>query len=239
MKRELLVTAAALALIASTNVASAQSGEQMRGPGAAQQQLNNKEQDQGIKSGQIGTGGGATEEINREKSGKTQTQKQDAQPKPGMAQKEQNDQPGVKEKRSTQNQNGQAKPSTAQKETAPSTAQKESAPSTAQKESGSQTGTKEQQSTQNQGSGKSVQLSQEQRTKIHATIVNQKAERVTNVNFSVKVGTRVPRTVHFYPLPVQIIEIVPEYRGYEYILVGDEIVIIDPRTLEIVAIIPA
>jgi Protein of unknown function (DUF1236) len=40
-------------------------------------------------------------------------------------------------------------------------------------------------------------------------------------------------------LPEEIVRIVPEYRGYEYFLVGDEIVIIDPSTLEIVAIIPA
>ncbi len=34
-------------------------------------------------------------------------------------------------------------------------------------------------------------------------------------------------------------EIVPQYRGYDYIIVGDEIVIIEPRTMRIVAIIPA
>jgi hypothetical protein len=45
--------------------------------------------------------------------------------------------------------------------------------------------------------------------------------------------------VHVVVLPEEIVRIVPEYRGYEYFLVGDEIVIVDPRTLEIVAIIPA
>ncbi|MFZ1150423.1 MAG: DUF1236 domain-containing protein [Xanthobacteraceae bacterium] len=33
--------------------------------------------------------------------------------------------------------------------------------------------------------------------------------------------------------------LVPQYRGFDYFLVEDEIVIVDPRTLEIVAIIPA
>jgi hypothetical protein len=33
--------------------------------------------------------------------------------------------------------------------------------------------------------------------------------------------------------------IVPQYRGFDYCLVDDEIVIVDPRTLEIVAVIPA
>ena len=40
-------------------------------------------------------------------------------------------------------------------------------------------------------------------------------------------------------LPEEIVLLIPEYRGYDYFLIGDEIVIVDPRTLEIVAIIPA
>ena len=40
-------------------------------------------------------------------------------------------------------------------------------------------------------------------------------------------------------LPVRVIEFAPQYRGFEYILVGDEIVIVDPRTHRIVAVIPA
>lgn len=59
------------------------------------------------------------------------------------------------------------------------------------------------------------------------------------MNFSISVGTRVPRSVHFVTLPSEIVRIVPQYRGYEYFLVEDEIVIIDPQTLEIVAVIPA
>jgi hypothetical protein len=35
------------------------------------------------------------------------------------------------------------------------------------------------------------------------------------------------------------VEIEPEWRGFEYFLVGDEIVVVDPATLEIVAVLPA
>jgi hypothetical protein len=35
------------------------------------------------------------------------------------------------------------------------------------------------------------------------------------------------------------VTIVPEYRGFEYVVVGDQLLIIDPNTLEIVAILPA
>jgi hypothetical protein len=60
-----------------------------------------------------------------------------------------------------------------------------------------------------------------------------------HLNVSVSVGTRIPATVHLYPLPVEVINIYPEWRGYDYVLVGDEIVVIDPRSHEIVAILEA
>jgi hypothetical protein len=43
--------------------------------------------------------------------------------------------------------------------------------------------------------------------------------------------------VRFAPLPSYLVEIQPSWRGYEYFLVGDEIVVVNPRTLEIVAIL--
>jgi hypothetical protein len=93
--------------------------------------------------------------------------------------------------------------------------------------------------TEHGGGGKSVQLSSEQRTRIHEVIGRNSSARVDHVDFSLSVGTRVPRTVHVVVLPEDIVRIVPEYRGFKYIIVRDEIVILDPDTLEIVAIIPA
>ena len=59
------------------------------------------------------------------------------------------------------------------------------------------------------------------------------------MSVSVSVGTRVPASVHLYPLPVEVVEVYPAWRGFEYILVGDQIVVINPRTHEIVAILEA
>jgi len=89
--------------------------------------------------------------------------------------------------------------------------------------------------------GGSVQLSEDQRSQINRVIGHGRGPRLSrsDVNFSISVGTRVPRSVHFVTLPSEIVRIVPQYRGYEYFLVEDEIVIIDPQTLEIVAVIPA
>jgi hypothetical protein len=83
-----------------------------------------------------------------------------------------------------------------------------------------------------------AKLTTEQRTKITTIIKEQKVQPV-HLNVSISVGTRVPESVHFYPVPVEVVNIYPEWRGYDYILVGDEIVIVDPHTHEIVAIVEA
>jgi uncharacterized protein DUF1236 len=86
----------------------------------------------------------------------------------------------------------------------------------------------------------SVQLSQEQRTKIKDVIVDDRnVARVDHADFNIRVGVAVPRTVHVAVLPPEVVTIVPEYRGFEYVVVGDQLLIIDPNTLEIVAILPA
>ena len=92
--------------------------------------------------------------------------------------------------------------------------------------------------TTGQGAAGSAKLSTEQRTKISSIIKEQKVERV-NLNVSVTVGTRIPASVHVHPLPQQVIVIYPEWRGYDYILVGDQIVVINPRTHLFVAILEA
>jgi hypothetical protein len=85
-----------------------------------------------------------------------------------------------------------------------------------------------------------VELSPQQRTRIHDVIVRERgAPRIANVDFSVEIGTLVPRSVRLVRVPTSFIEIEPRWRGFEYFLVGDEIVIVDPRTMEIVAVIPA
>jgi len=87
--------------------------------------------------------------------------------------------------------------------------------------------------------GAGAKLSTEQRTKITTVIKSQHVQPLNNVNFSISIGTRVPRGVSFHPLPAEVVTVYPEWRGYEFVLVGDQIVVIDPRTLEIVAVIEA
>jgi Protein of unknown function (DUF1236) len=110
---------------------------------------------------------------------------------------------------------------------------KEAAPASA-KPAGEQT-----RATTGQGAAAgSANLSTEQRTKI-TTIVRQNKVEPAHLNVSIRVGTRVPESVRFYPLPAEVFVVYPEWRGYNYILVGDQILVINPRTHEIVAILEA
>jgi Protein of unknown function (DUF1236) len=77
----------------------------------------------------------------------------------------------------------------------------------------------------------------EKRTQIVSAIKSEKIEEATNVNFNISVGATVPATVRFHPLPRRIVEIYPEWRGYEVILVHGKYVIVRPQTHEIVYII--
>jgi len=87
--------------------------------------------------------------------------------------------------------------------------------------------------------GAAAKLSTEQRTQITSVIKEQRVQPVTNVNFSISVGTRVPRDVTFHTLPERVVTIYPEWRRYKFILVKEQIVIVDPDTYEIVAVLEA
>jgi hypothetical protein len=77
----------------------------------------------------------------------------------------------------------------------------------------------------------------EKRAQISSAIKQEKVEEVTNVNFNLSIGTAVPAGVRYHPLPSRIVEIYPEWRGYDFILVHGRYIILRPQTHEIVYII--
>jgi hypothetical protein len=77
----------------------------------------------------------------------------------------------------------------------------------------------------------------EKHTQIASAIKQEKVEEVTNVNFNLSIGTAVPAGVRYHPLPSRIVEIYPEWRGYDFILVHGKYYVLRPHTHEIVYII--
>jgi Protein of unknown function (DUF1236) len=89
-------------------------------------------------------------------------------------------------------------------------------------------------------SGTTVSVNDQQRTQVidHLRRDREFDQARTNVDISINVGERLPEQVRPRPLPADIVTIVPQYRDYEYTVVHDEIAIVDPRSREIVDVIP-
>ena len=81
-----------------------------------------------------------------------------------------------------------------------------------------------------------ARLSTEQRMMI-GKIIRQQRAAPAHLNTSVWVGTKIPPSVNLNPLPVQVTNIYPGWYGCDYVMVGEMILVIDPSTHEIVAII--
>jgi hypothetical protein len=88
------------------------------------------------------------------------------------------------------------------------------------------------------GGNVTVSFTTEQRTKIRETVFKERnAPRVSKVDFSIREGTIIPRTVHIVEVPDVIVQIHPEWRGYKYFIVDNELIIVESDTLRIVAVL--
>jgi len=91
------------------------------------------------------------------------------------------------------------------------------------------------------GTQSRISLSTQQRTRIQNVVLHRgfiSRFRVSNVDFDVDVGVRVPRRFHLFVIPEDIVLIEPEFSGYLCFVYDDELVIVDPVTYVIVAVIP-
>ena len=243
MKTKLLVSVAMAALIAGTAGALAQQQEEKGGapagakPGAVQHQMAPGGAGGAMQHSQTpGSGaqlqgkpeGGASEHSVQggpaEEHGNTNMQRGAQENQPGKAgvdaQEHAQTQPGGKTEENAQTQDRNKTQENAQTQEKGGQSQQNTAASKA-------------------SSGKSVQLNDNQRTQIKNIVVKDpNVARVDNVNFDINIGVAVPRTVHVVVLPADIVEIVPEYRGFDYVIVGNQLLIIDPNTLLIVEVLP-
>lgn len=82
-------------------------------------------------------------------------------------------------------------------------------------------------------------LTPEHRAKLTEVIKKEHLAPETNITFSISVGTRVPPEVRSRPLPEEIVADYPDWRGFQFFLVSTNIIVVNPRTFEIVAIVQA
>lgn len=245
MKTNWLIATAAVAILASTGLASAQGMNERGGtsPGAVQknapssqsqiqeaeprkgdraQSPRNGAQQRRQTTGQSPQADRPSRPSGQQQGDRLQRQKQP----PGAAQQ------GQDMKRDKSGTAGQA-PDSQRQQRIGTDQQKQKQRTGAEQRKDSQTRSE----TTGRGDTSGASLNSEQRTKIRQVVVSKKIPKVNKVNFTVSIGAKVPRTVRFHPIPVEIVEIYPAWRGYRVILVGSELVIVHPSTFEIVAVI--
>jgi hypothetical protein len=76
------------------------------------------------------------------------------------------------------------------------------------------------------------------RDRVRETAFRGDVRRANRTDIRIDIGVRLPRTVEVYDLPPEIVAIAPAYRGYRYIVIGDDYCVVDPETYVIVDVIP-
>jgi hypothetical protein len=219
-QKALLAGIAVLAVVAGTGLASAQDSPKDQGlqtkPPHATQQMN---QAPGAKTGQSaqqpnrGTNGPAEQNAAQgEHNGKAAEQQNERNGNAGNRQNEHNGAAAQQQNRGSRDNNAAA-----------------------QRERNGMQGL------QGNATGMHVRLTDEQRTRIRNTVVRAEgAPRVGRVDFDVAVGTVVPRDrIRIIPVPEMLVQIEPEWRGFLYFVYEDEVVIVNPNDMRIVAVVPA
>lgn len=223
-----LLSGVAAAVLALAGAATAQSMKQDEAPGRAPAAQQNAPAEKtappmhaGERNAPSRAGTDKSNEIGERKSGRSTV---------GAGSEEKGEMPGMKSKSSpTAEENSKAMPG--------DTSTTRSGNKMEERDRNAGPTDHRERSTVAQGSAAGLsKLSSEQRTKI-VTVFKEHKVTPVRLNVSVRVGARIPPSVHLYPVPVEVVEVYPEWRGYYYVMVGDEILIISPRTHEIVAIL--
>jgi hypothetical protein len=248
MRSKLLISAAAV--LAGVTLASAQDMQkggggaghppsaQGSGPASASPQGSPGQHEQGSKGqAQKGTSAQKEQTTGQAPQGQKDQGAQGKSDQTGKAQSEHGSREQTGQGQREQDQGrSQAAPQRQQGQTGQTGQQERSTQSQPSQQQGQTGQAQSGQSTTGQA-GSRVMLTTEQRTKIRQTVlVGGNAPRATNVNFNIAVGTAVPSSVHVVEVPDVIVEIHPEWRGYWYFVVGDEIIIVD-RSHRIVAVL--
>jgi hypothetical protein len=63
--------------------------------------------------------------------------------------------------------------------------------------------------------------------------------RVSNLDVDLRVNSVIPRSVRLAAVPEDVVRIYPQFRRHRIFIDNDEIVIVDPVTFRIVAVLPA
>jgi len=88
----------------------------------------------------------------------------------------------------------------------------------------------------------SMSLSPDQRSRFAARLSDRlepmNVQPIPRSEISASIGRAIPRSVRLHRLPPDVISIYPQFRGYSFVLVENEFVIVEPGSRRVVAMIP-
>lgn len=83
-----------------------------------------------------------------------------------------------------------------------------------------------------------VALNTTQQRQLSVAIQSARVTPVTSINFALRTGTVVPADVRLVPVTTEIVTILPQFRGYSFFTTREQIVIVEPTSKQIVALVP-
>jgi Protein of unknown function (DUF1236) len=224
MRNSLLAAITSAGLVAGTLAVSAQ-GTQSPGSGSAPAE----KMDRGGPGEERGTSRQEDQKASPQREGQKATPQQEGQKA----------RPQREGQKATPEREGQKAPQREGQKAAPQQEGQKAAPqgegqkASPQREGGAKEG---------KTGGAGAELSTQQRTEVRQTILQSgNVPRISRseVNINISVGTVVPRSVRLVSIPETIVRIRPAWRGFLYFVVEDEIIVVEPRSLKIVAVISA
>jgi hypothetical protein len=81
-----------------------------------------------------------------------------------------------------------------------------------------------------------LMLTPEQRSAIYAAVSQDKSKQ-TPKQFAPVVGADVPPMIELYPLPENAVTDLPAAKFYQYTLVSDRVVLVDPTKMQVIGVI--
>ena len=82
-----------------------------------------------------------------------------------------------------------------------------------------------------------LKLTPAQKQTIYASISSQKQKETAPPTFHATVGAAVPASVELQQLPKSIVDLIPELKSYEYAMVANQVLLVDPKSKQVVEVI--
>jgi hypothetical protein len=89
----------------------------------------------------------------------------------------------------------------------------------------------------NPGGVPDLKLTAAQKQTIYSSISNQKQKETAPATFRAVVGAVVPSSVELQPLPKTLVDLMPELKDYEFAMVTNQVLLVHPKSKQIVDVI--